>query len=317
MKIFFTKNIYKYLFIFFVLPFFSYAQNVDISFAPVSPLSGQTVTVSLRSVDVDLNNTEITWYKDGKKEKTGNGLRDFSFVLSNKTTPIRAVIDNKTSTIERFVNINPTQVDVLWEVVGGHKPPFYKGKVLPVKTSSIKVTAIPQVENEKGLIPDPKTFVYSWQRDGSNAPGQSGYGKNSLIFTPNILNTESQVAVSVSNQAYSVNRSVALSYFNPSIHMYEYNNVYGPLYNKAIKNNQKLSSRSFNIIAEPYFIKRDISDASVVSVWKVNDRNTEPLEKNLLLLNIAENVSSFKVGVKFDLQGELLQGTERFINLSI
>lgn len=317
MKNFFAKKIYKYIVIFFALPFFSYAQTVDVSFSPTSPAAGQTVTVSVRSVDLDLNNKEITWYKDGKKDKSGTGLRNFSFILENKTTPIRVSVKDGGKFIERFLNINPNQIDMLWEVVGGHKPPFYKGKVLPVKTSSVKVTAIPQVKNEKGLVSDPKTFVYSWQKDNANVAGQSGYGRNSFVYSSNVLDRSNDISVSASGGSVVVVGGANIPFYNPSINFYEYNNVYGPFYNKALKNNQRISTRTFNVIAEPYFIKRDLSENSVVSAWKINDQAFSSLDKNLILLNVAENVNNFRVGVKFDLQGELLQGVERSINLSI
>lgn len=317
MKSFFAKKIYAYALVFFAIPFISFAQTIELSFSPTSPSAGQAVTVSLRSIDVDLNKSDVTWYLDGSANKNGRGLKDFSFVLPDKTTSVRALIKEGGKNFEKFININPGQVDLLWEVVGAHKPPFYKGKALPVKTSFIKVTAFPQIQDAKGNITDAKNLTYSWQKDGSNMASQSGFGRNSITFPTDILDNSNSVSVSVGGGDVAKVRAVTIPRFNPSIHFYEYNNLYGALYNKALKNNQKISGRNINIIAEPYFINSELQSSVTTSAWKINDSIFTSPEKNIVFLNIAENINNLKVNVIFDKQGALLQKAERTINLSI
>jgi hypothetical protein len=310
------KTIFS-IFVFLAFPFFSSAQTLDLRSSPAQPAVGDTVSVSVSSFDLNINQSEVSWYKDGKFERKGVGMKSFSFSVSEKGNTVRSVVKSGGVNLESFVRINPSSMDVLWEVVGGYEPPFYKGKIIPIKGSRIKVVAVPQIKNEKGFVPDQGTFVYGWRKDGSNFAGQSGYGLNSFLYSPGVLDRQNTIEVTASGLSRSLAKSVTIVPANSQIHFYEYDLAYGPLYNKAIKDNQTFNKPKINILAEPYFIfTKNINDPSLVTEWKVNNKIVSPASPNLILVNAEEGVRSAGIEFKSDNKTQLLQQTVRRLRLN-
>ncbi|MDQ5883288.1 MAG: hypothetical protein QG654_201, partial [Patescibacteria group bacterium] len=211
MKGILSKKIILTLFVFLAFPFFSNAQSLELKASSLYPSAGDTVSVSLSSFDTEINGFEISWYKDGKFDRKGFGLKNYNFVIGEKGNVIKASVKISNQTLEQSIKINPSSIDVLWEVSGGYEPPFYKGKIVPTKGSKIKVVAIPQIKNEKGIVLDAKNFIYAWRKDGSNFPGQSGYGLNSFVYSPAILDRNNSIEVSASGFSRSLLASSTIS----------------------------------------------------------------------------------------------------------
>lgn len=318
MKGILSKKIIFSAFVFFALPFFASAQSLELRSSPAHPEAGDSISVTVSSFDIDVNKSEISWYKDGKFEKKGVGMKNFSFIVGSSGNIIKASVKTNKSNFEQSIKINPSPIDVLWEVVGGYEPPFYKGKVSPIKGSRIKVVAIPQIKNEKGFVPDSGTFVYAWKKDGSNFTGQSGYGLNSFLYSPGILDKQNTIEVSASGISRSLSKSINITPSSSEIHFYEYSTAYGPMYNRAIKTEQVFDRRRLNIIAEPYFIfTKNINDGLLKTAWQVNNKDFKSELANIILLNIAENVNRVDINFKTDHSTELLQRNSRSLRLNI
>ncbi len=306
------------LFVFLAFPFFLHAESIELNFSPIYPSEGDLVSVVLSSFGLDINNSEISWYKDSKFEKKGVGLKNYSFPISENGNVIKVSVKRGSSTLEQSIKISPSSMDVLWEVIGGYEPPFYKGKVTPIKGSRIKVVALPQIKDSKGMIPAPETFVYSWKKDGSNFAGQSGYGSNSFSYSPQILDRENTINVSASGLSKSLSKNLTVTPASSEIHFYKYDLAYGPLYNRALKDNQNINQRKINILAEPYFIFTDnINDPSLVTEWKINNMVTKSPSANLVSLDIADRINKIDAEFKTDNQSQLLQSMTRRIRLNI
>ncbi len=318
MKSILSKKIILSIFVFLAAPFFTFAADIDIKTSPTYPEVGQNVSVHVSSLKIDINQAEISWYKDNKLEKKGIGMKNYSFAISENGNAIKAIVKTKTSTQELNIKINPSTLDVIWEATGGYQPPFYKGKISPIKGSIIKVVAIPQIKNESGFIPDASTFVYNWKQDGSNFAGKSGYGKNSFTYPSQILDRENKIEVSASGLTRSLAKNVTIVPSSSEIHFYEYSPAYGPLYNKALRNNQSYDTKKINVLAEPYFIFTDsLDNPSLITEWKINKDVAKTEQKNLLFLNIAEKVNKVDLTFKTDNKGQLLQETKRSLRLNI
>lgn len=318
MKGILSKKIIFSLFVFLAFPFYIHAQTLDLRSSSLYPSTGDNVLITLSSSTTDINGLEVSWYKDGKLDKKGAGLKNYNFIVGDKGNTIRAAVKVGTQVLDQSIKISPSSMDVLWEVSGGYEPPFYKGKVMPIKGSSIRVVAIPQIKNEKGLVLDSKSFVYAWKKDGSNFPGQSGYGLNSFVYSPQILDRNNTIEVSASGFSRSLLASSVISPLSSEIHFYEYSLAYGPLYNRAIKTNQVFAKRNLNIIAEPYFIfTNNLADQSLTTEWKVNSVLTNTEDKNILLLNIADNVNKIDLSFKTNNKNQLLQENSRPLRLNI
>lgn len=318
MKGILSKKIIFSAFVFFALPFFVGAQSLELKSSPSYPSPGEMVSVSVSSFGLDLNNSEISWYKDGKLESKGKGIKNFSFSIGENGNTIKSIAKINGGSLESSIKINSSSMDVLWEVVGGYEPPFYKGKIIPIKQSRIKVVAIPQIANSKGLVPSPETFVYSWQKDGSNFAGQSGYGKNSFLYSPGILDKQNSVRVSAAGLSRSLEKSVTITPGSSEVHFYEYSSAYGPLYNKAVKTDQNFNKRKINIIAEPYFIfTKNLKDPSLITEWKVGGRVFATDFPNMIFLDVAQNVNSVDLNFRTNNKTELLQENSRPLRLNI
>lgn len=313
------KKIIVLSIVFFTVPLFAIrAEQINLSISPVTPEAGQTVTATLQSLDVDLNTSEITWFVNNAVSKKGVGLRTFVFTLGSEQTTLKSSIKSGTKTSTLSLSVNPSNMDVLWEVLGGYEPPFYKGKVLPVKGSQVKVVAVPQTVTTSGSFQDPKTFVYGWSKDGSNFAGQSGYGRDSFSYVGNVLDRDNTIEVSASTGGKEVRRSVTITPFSSEIHFYEYSLAYGPLYNRALKNGHIVKGERFNVLAEPFFIfTNDISDPLLATEWKVNNIVSKPDQKNLVFLNIASNISAVDLSFMTNNTNQLLQKTSRPLRLNI
>lgn len=313
-----SKKTFLSIFVFLAFPFFLYAQSIELGYSPSYPSEGDFISVTLSSFGLDINNSEISWYKDNKFEKKGIGMKSYNFSISENGNVIRASVKTNSGSLDQSIKISPSSVDVLWEVVGGYEPPFYKGKVIPIKSSRIKVVAIPQIKNDKGFIIDSGSFVYAWRKDGSNFPGQSGYGANSFLYLSQILDRENTINVTASGLSKSLSKNLTITPSSSEIHFYEYDLVYGPLYNKALKDNQNINQRRISVLAEPYFIfTNNIEDPSFVTEWKLNSYVNKPINKNLMLINVAEKINRVDVQIKTDNKNELLQSMTRKIRLNI
>lgn len=315
-----TSLLKKFIFVtflFLVVPNFSHAESIELRASSLYPAVGDNVSVTVSSFDIDINNAEVSWYKDGKFDRKGVGMKSYNFIIGENGNTIRASVKVKNQVIEQTIKINPSSVDILWEVVGAYEPPFYKGKITPIKGSSIRVVAIPQIKNERGYVLDPSLFVYAWRKDGSNAPGQSGYGVNSFVYSPSVLDKENRVEVSATGFSRSLAKSVSVAPASSELHFYENSLAYGPLYNKAIKDNQTFSKKTLNIVAEPYFIfTNNLNDSSLKTEWRINRQVTPTETKNSIILSIANNVNSIDLGFSTDNSAQLLQKNGRTLRLN-
>lgn len=304
--------------ILFTIPFFSYAQSVEIDFSPKSPKSGQLINVSVSSFSVDLNNSEISWYRDGKFIQKGVGAKNFSFPVNDGDNLIRASIKSEGKIVQKTLTINTSDLDLLWEVTDSYEPPFYKGKLLPIKSSLIKVSAIPQMKDEKGFIESPDSFVYTWQKNGSNFSGQSGYGKSSFSYPTGLLDSDNNISLNISGLSKRAKREISVGVYSTEIHLYEYSSIYGPLYNKAFKNGQRLTGNKVNIIAEPYFaFTKDINNQDLDMTWKVSGNNINPDQKNIALLDLGGRTGNLDITLEVNNKSQLLQRVSRSLRLNI
>ncbi|MEZ4103115.1 MAG: hypothetical protein R3B55_00905 [Candidatus Paceibacterota bacterium] len=306
------------LFVFWAFPFLSQAAVLDVRSSNPYPDVGDIISVSVSSFEIPVERSEVSWFKDGKFEKKGIGLKSFSFPVGENGNTIRVSVKESSKTTEQSIKINPSSMDILWEVVGGYEPPFYKGKVSPIKGSRIKVVAIPQIKNEKGYVLNSGNFVYSWKKDGSSFGGQSGYGQNSFLYAPDILDRENRIEVSASSLSRSLAKSLTISPTSSEIHFYEYSASAGPFYNKAIKNNQNFNTKKIGIIAEPYFIfTKSIKDPLLQTGWKINNLSVNTDIPNIAIINVADNVNTVDLNFKTDNKAQLLQENSRTIRFNV
>ena len=190
--------------------------DLSIESIPANPAPGTTVNLMATSFAVDLNQMNLVWNYEGKVISSGVGQRSV-FV----TAPASGVAQMVTVTasgqnyapVSASLILRPGSVDLLWEAVNAHVPPFYKGKPLLSRNGVFEVSAIPAVASAKNA-----SFI--WSRNNTVIPQVSGSGKSSVIFLNETLNNRENISVEVSSGPFQGQGSISINPRNPLILAY-------------------------------------------------------------------------------------------------
>ena len=246
---------------------------------PQNPGPNTEVKFTVTSYLTDFNAASISWYVNGKKMQSGTGLRTFSAgtgAVGSTLTVRVVVITQEGNTIDQEKTFRSGAVDLLWET-NSYTPPFYQGKALPGKQSQVKVVAMPRF----GAAAQ-ENYIFSWQKNGQNDSSQSGYGKNSFVFTTSSLGNPTTISVSVSStdRSLSAQNSIVLKPNPIKVIVYEFEPAYGTLYAKAVSGNLQLTSSEASFSAVPYFAP--LAGQTPQYAWTMNG-NLLPKETNQIL----------------------------------
>ncbi|MDE2041384.1 MAG: hypothetical protein KGI59_03335, partial [Patescibacteria group bacterium] len=288
---------------------------------PMFPAPGDTVTVSAQSYSTDLNRADFIWNVDGKVYKRGTGITSIT-VQAPKTGSMTISVDVATidiGTISNSTTISPADVTLLWQS-NGYVPPFYGGKALETYGSVFRVTAIPEFINASGKRADPKTLIYTWKKNGTVDPGQSGYGHDVYIgtqssyvrggddITVEVTSADGRAAVSTATISPSV----------PELILYADSPLYGIEYEKALPSTYSLTDQEVSVKVEPFYMstKNPMSGALTFD-WTMNGAPVTAFHnKDEITLRSTGSVGGqTDVGVTVQNQGKLLQGGQAAITI--
>ncbi len=198
------------------------AMDIDLSLSPETPAPNQSVTATLESFTVNLNNQEISWFVNGEFKYRAIGSKSYTFTTGGAGTSsrIEAKIVVSGQVISKIMTINPSTVDILWEA-DTYVPPFYKGKKLPTRQSTISFVGIPQFKNP--TIDSIRGAVYYWERDFNTQPSASGYGKQRYTFENNPLQLTEIVSLSArtTTESETASNSIEVPFREPEFVFYE------------------------------------------------------------------------------------------------
>lgn len=191
------------------------SQDASITLIPSNPKPGQVLTAQLESFDVDLSKSLITWNYNGKKIESGIGKTVVSVTAPSTSTQVvlSAIATGQEGVVQASISIWPASVDLIWEAADAYTPPFYKGKALAPINGLIKVAAIPHISA-------PRNSSFSWEKDTSALPLQSGTNKNSVSFIADPLNTNEEVSVTVRGGTFSASNTLTIPTRPPAIVAY-------------------------------------------------------------------------------------------------
>jgi hypothetical protein len=259
----------------------SLSNQIDVVLSPENPEANQTVTATAQSYGTDLDSSNITWKVNGKTEKSGSGLKTFSFTTGSLNSSTLLTIIVKTSqgdTITQNYTITPTAVDLIWQSEG-YTPPFYKGKTLFSHQNKIEFIAVPHINNSNGQEIPAKNLIYKWTKNGVVIGDFSGYGKNTYTTIGSIISRDLNIEVDISSAdgnsaGYA---SVSVSPIEPSILFYQKDPLYGIQFQKALTETVNLpESGEMEVLATPfYFGTRNIKDSNLSYTWSINGQNID------------------------------------------
>ena len=255
--------------------------SFSIKSSPETPGPFENVLISIESYNADLDRSEISWFVNGKNVKTGVGETKLSITTGDigETMKIDTIV--KTANLETLAGnifITPAEVDVLWEAIDSYTPPFYKGKALPSSQSAIRAVAVPNIIDKNGNQINPSDAVYYWKKNYKyrDLKNQSGYGKQAVDFTGDILRANELVEVEVSSIGgnSSAKGNAIIKRIYPSVVFYTKHPLDGILYENAIQKSFSLKDTEVEVIAEPYFFSlADKNFSNIKFNWKINGKD--------------------------------------------
>lgn len=307
----YTKKILIILAVTF-LPLVSFALSlsgdnaISLNITPSDPGPKETFLITLSTVSSNLNNTNITWIKDGEVVGSGIGLKKIELENGDagEETVVQVVVKNILSgvTLTKELRLNPVFVDLLWEAKT-YTPPFYKGKALPSSESRIKSVAI-----IKGEASD---FVFNWKKSGNSIPVFSGVGKSSFSFTGPKPNQSTSIEVSVNSRSgsqsgYGISQLLAT---NPLIKFYLSLPLEGITYRNSIGPVIQTEEDETRIIAEPfYFSSKDRLNGDLSFSWRTTGEGLSDASDSFIIKrsgNIEDSIS-----LSITNKNHILQSTE-------
>lgn len=301
------------------------ADDILVENVPEIPGPNELVRININSFSFNLNNYYIAWFRNGNQEAAGFGTRDFQFRTGDagEITDITIVVEFEDQVFRKELRYAPSEVDLLWEATDAYVPPFYRGKGLPLKQGSVKVTAIP----ETILIEpnDAPNLVYSWDRNFQRQVGDSGFGKQSFEFDTDLLGISDRITVTTNdrreNSFASNTIEIPFSEYAANILFYEINDSGRLLTNRALNTNSSINSDTIRLSFHPLNMSSVADNFVDIFVnWRLNDRSQPPQDfakQNELF--ITSNGESGQVNIELGLEGitKLLQSAQANINLNL
>jgi len=273
------------------------------------------VTLNLESFLIDVNRLNITWKVNGQVIKSGIGERSFQTNLGSagQTTSIAIdLVDPSGQLIQKFINLRPASVNIIWEAVGSHVPPFYKGKALPGRESSILLHAIPD-DNFQG------DSIFTWERDFEVIQRSSGYQKDTFFIESGLLEADHDIGVTVTerNSFLSAQGLInvdlvdndALIYRNPSNSGSKHPDTYA----RYISNRDRISENQVELVAVPLYF-----DTTSIENLKYNWRASgQAIDNSSNILNVTANRSgTSRFELEIEHPNKLLQEALTSLNLN-
>ncbi len=262
-------------------------KNILFTINPNTPGALEEVTVSIRSFVINLTASEVTWYLDGEEYTKGFNLTKIDFITEDWGNPTEVKAQAKLisgKTLTEAITIYPTRVDLLWHA-NSYTPAFYKGKKLATSGTKIIITAEPTLVSEKGLI-DPKSLLYTWQKNNETLSAASGIGKKILSYTAGSTDDNIKLKVSTQDNRLLAEKQIVINKTKPFIDFYEVEPLSGINWLKTIKNNDQLTGEDITIKAEPYFFATTLTSDNLSYSWKVNDKVVASREDNPKLITL-------------------------------
>jgi hypothetical protein len=298
------------------------SDSILVSVVPESPAPNENTNITLNSYADNLDGVLITWSVNGKKSSSGIGQKSFSVnaPAAGSTTTVVATIALPDGTVNTKIIISPSEMVLLWQATDSYVPPFYKGKALPTPDSEVKVVALPEIKTGSKMV-DPKNMVYSWKQDYNNSPENSGYGKNSFVYTNDYLENSNNIEVTASttDQKYSSEASMDIRTAQPKILFYKNDTNLGTIWEQALLDGHKIIGDEV-IEAAPYFISpKDIRIPTLTWDWSINDSlvNILGFRKNLMPVQAQAGVSgTSKIKLEINNSDKIFITTSKEINVT-
>jgi hypothetical protein len=295
--------------------------DINVETVPNNPQPYDDVTINISSYATDLNSAIITWQGNGSTLLSGIGKTSYSFKAggpnTTQTININITPAGSLSSITKSVTIAPSEIDLLWQSLDGYTPPFYKGKDLPSKGSTIRVVAIPNTDTIKS---GNGSLTYTWQNGGNAVTDASGYNKNSYDFKNSLFDDINEITVIASSVSgdYTAENTAEIPVYDPQIIFYKRSPTEGVLYNNALGPETTMTEDEMTVVAEPYFLALKGNEDNFTYNWQINGNDIEtPSKKSELTVRPTSHGGYATIDIMIENANALFQKVSNELKLNL
>ncbi len=248
--------------------------ELSMTLDPEHPRSGEALTVSVESYNIDLNRAEVNWFVNDKLVKSGVGVKSLETVVGRAggVTSIRVVaLGENGITYSASAVIRPAEVSLLWQAES-YTPPFYKGKALMPYQGTVLVAAIPSFTRGASVMSS-ASLIYTWKEGDDVIGDSSGKGKSVFAFRGEVPMRTKTISVRVESPDHTMiaESSVDIVPVAPRLLFYEDHPRYGLLLGKALVGHFFLEADETRISALPYYFETRVrSNQDITYDWQMN-----------------------------------------------
>lgn len=292
------------------------ASDLQLTASADNPAPGQSVTVTANSYSTNIGGARFTWSVNGTvtSQGTGKNVITVNAPTLGKNLKISLTVDTADGKVLlSSITIGSGLVDMIVEP-NGYVPTSFYGKLSPSYQNTIKIVAIPHLANPSGVEYNPKSLIYTWKKDDSVLEDISGYGKQSMSISGDLIPRSFVATVDIVSADGAVHGegNVSVDQEPPSILFYVNDPLYGPMYNKAVSNTISIGSqKETSVLAVPFGF--NTANKSALSLdWTVNGAEHPELADNYsIILRAPDAVSgSSQIALSIRNAVNILQGAD-------
>lgn len=282
----------------FAVPVLAYAEaQATIRTFPENPAPYDVTTLTLVSYDFDVDNASITWMINGRQFASGVGVKKINVTAGPSGSIIPVTVKANTvagDNIEMSINVSPQSVDLIWETPEAYVPPFYEGKSLPGEGATVKVIALPSI-NEAGKRVPASNLSYSWYVSGEYMENISGQGRQSANISLDYLRDQTYIKVKVRSAIGGVaEKSISISPHHVMPLFYLYDDVLGVNFSKFL-NKRLETTQTVSVSLVPFYLSTNKSSVGTDSYgWFLDSLPFTSQENTLVRLQPTENSQGIK-----------------------
>ena len=253
-------------------------EKVYYNISPQKPNAGDTVNLEAQMYGTEVKDATFTWRIAGKTFKEGVGANRIQFILSEKTKVDLSIITGTGISIQKSFEFDPKKIIIVWESKT-YTPPFYKGKPLYTKESSLVLNAI-NLDQENPLTNAYNN--YTWKTDATVKGNESGVGYSSYVYQGEILGLEPLFTVTMTGIVSAKDKAsgrkassggqalLRVQALPTEIFTYEKSPLLGVLFNKSVRSNYYLNQSEATLVSYPAYYGFS-SSLSGIYEWYIND----------------------------------------------
>lgn len=290
--------------------------GIDLSLSTDNPTPGQDITITARSFNAEIDSAVITWTVNGKQEQKGIGANTLKVTAPELGKKLIVNISAATTNgkiLANSITISSGSVDMILEN-NGYVHPFFKGKIPLSYQNTFTVTAIPHIANSDGIEYDPKNLVYTWKKSWQILEEDSGYGKQSIQLTGDIVPRGYALTVLATTRDGKAQASgyATISFDSPSISFYVNDPLYGPYFNTAIGDNIRIGTqKETGVLMVPFGFNKPINSiGNLLFTWMINgvERTELATKESIILRAPSDSAGASNISLSIRNNKQFLQG---------